>query len=76
LAVISFHSVEDRAVKTVLRAAAHGCECPPKCPVCICGRTPDIRPIFRKPVTPDAAELSHNRRAHSAKLRAAEKLSD
>jgi len=73
LAVISFHSVEDRAVKTALREAARGCICPPGCPVCICGHEPKVKLLFRKPVTPDPAEMERNRRAHSAKLRAAEK---
>ena len=74
LACISFHSVEDRIVKTVIRAAAHGCICPPDCPVCICGKTPAVKLVVRKPVTPGPEELDRNRRAHSAKLRVAEKL--
>jgi 16S rRNA (cytosine1402-N4)-methyltransferase len=73
LAVISFHSVEDRAVKTVLAEAARGCTCPPSFPVCVCGNTPLVTPITRKPVAAAPAELERNRRAHSAKLRAAEK---
>ena len=72
--VVSFHSVEDRAVKTALADAARGCDCPPGFPVCVCGKTPKIKLLFRKPLTPDDGELAHNRRAHSAKLRAAEKL--
>ena len=74
LAVITFHSLEDRIVKTGLAAFAKGCICPPDFPVCVCGRTPDIQLISRKPILPTAEEIEENPRARSAKLRAAEKL--
>lgn len=74
LAVISFHSLEDRIVKQALAEAAQGCTCPPDFPVCVCGRTPRIKLISRKPVTPSEDELCLNPRARSAKLRIAEKL--
>ncbi|MDR3206907.1 MAG: 16S rRNA (cytosine(1402)-N(4))-methyltransferase RsmH [Oscillospiraceae bacterium] len=74
LAAISFHSVEDRAVKTTLAEAARGCTCPPDFPVCVCGKTPLIALVTRKPLTAAPAELEQNRRAHSAKLRVAEKI--
>ena len=74
LVVLSFHSVEDRIVKTVLRDAARGCDCPPYLPICICGKTPLVKPLYRKPLTPDSAEKEDNRRSHSAKLRACEKM--
>lgn len=74
LAVITFHSLEDRIVKTGLAGFARGCTCPPDFPVCVCGKTPDIRLIHKKPVLPSESELLENPRARSAKLRAAEKL--
>ncbi len=74
LAVITFHSLEDRIVKTALRDAAKGCICPPEFPVCVCGRTPQVKLISRKPILPSPAELAENPRARSAKLRVAEKL--
>lgn len=74
LAVISFHSLEDRIVKTTLAEFAKGCTCPPDFPVCVCGKTPDLKLITRKPITADADELERNPRARSAKLRVAEKL--
>ena len=73
LAVITFHSLEDRIVKQKLRALATGCICPPEFPVCVCGRKPALRLIGRKPVTPGPAELEENPRARSAKLRVAER---
>ncbi|MBQ9648384.1 MAG: 16S rRNA (cytosine(1402)-N(4))-methyltransferase RsmH [Oscillospiraceae bacterium] len=73
LAVITFHSLEDRIVKQKLRDLATGCVCPPEFPVCVCGRTPKLKLVTRKPVVPDEAELSENPRARSAKLRVAEK---
>lgn len=73
LAVITFHSLEDRIVKQKLRELATGCTCPPEFPVCVCGRKPKLRLLGRKPVVPDAAELTENPRARSAKLRAAER---
>lgn len=74
IAVISFHSLEDRQVKSVFAEWARGCECPRDFPVCICNRTPQLRIITKKPVLPSEEELDINRRARSAKLRAAEKL--
>lgn len=74
LAVITFHSLEDRIVKRTLREFAQGCTCPPEFPVCVCGRKPVVRALTRKPVTPGDAELEANPRSRSAKLRAVEKL--
>ena len=74
LAVISFHSLEDRIVKSEMAAAAKGCTCPPSFPVCVCGKTPQIKLVSRKPILPSKEELDINPRARSAKLRAAEKL--
>ena len=74
LAVITFHSLEDRIVKRVFKAFAQGCTCPPDFPVCVCGRKPKIRPVTRKPITPDETELQANPRSRSAKLRVVEKL--
>jgi len=72
LAVITFHSLEDRIVKRILRELARGCTCPPDFPVCVCGKKPLVR--LDKPVTPSAREVEENPRARSARLRAAEKL--
>ena len=74
LAVISFHSLEDRIVKDALAAFARGCTCPPDFPVCVCGKTPQVRLVNRKPILSGEAELNENPRARSAKLRLAEKL--
>ncbi len=74
LAVITFHSLEDRIVKNALQAAARGCVCPPDFPVCVCGRKPQVRMLTRKPIVSGSAELERNPRARSAKLRVAEKL--
>ena len=74
LAVISFHSLEDRIVKNGLAQWARGCICPPDFPVCVCGRTPQIRLMGKKPVVPTPEELAENPRARSAKLRIAEKI--
>jgi 16S rRNA (cytosine1402-N4)-methyltransferase len=71
LAVISFHSLEDRIVKRFLRDRARGCTCPPELPVCVCGREPEARLLTRKPVRPSAREVDLNPRASSARLRAA-----
>ena len=73
LAVITFHSLEDRIVKNTLRDLARGCTCPPEFPVCVCGNKPKVRLVTRKPIVADAAELEDNPRARSAKLRVAEK---
>ena len=74
LAVISFHSLEDRIVKSELAAAARGCTCPPEFPVCVCGKTPQVKLVTRKPILPGKEELEENPRARSAKLRVAERL--
>ena len=73
LAVITFHSLEDRIVKRALQDMARGCTCPPEFPVCVCGKKPKIRLITRKPIVSGEAELAYNPRARSAKLRVAEK---
>jgi len=74
LAVISFHSLEDRIVKRLFREAATGCICPKEFPVCVCGRTPKMKEVFRGGLTPSEEEIRENPRARSARLRAAEKL--
>lgn len=74
LAVITFHSLEDRIVKTGLGEFARGCICPPDFPVCVCGRTPDVKLVNKKPILPSPQEIEENPRARSAKLRVAEKL--
>lgn len=74
LAVITFHSLEDRIVKNAMQTAARGCTCPPEFPVCVCGKKPQLRIVTRKPIVSGDAELADNPRARSAKLRVAEKL--
>ena len=74
LAVITFHSLEDRIVKRELQALATGCTCPPEFPVCVCGKKPLVKLVTRKPIVSGPAELEENPRARSAKLRVAEKL--
>ena len=74
LAVISFHSLEDRLVKTAYGAWAKGCTCPPDFPVCVCGKKPRAKLVGKRPITASARELEDNPRARSAKLRIAEKL--
>ena len=74
LAVITFHSLEDRIVKSEMQLASRGCTCPPEFPVCVCGKKPLIRVVTRKPIVSGARELEENPRARSAKLRVAEKL--
>jgi 16S rRNA (cytosine1402-N4)-methyltransferase len=71
LAVISFHSLEDRIVKQFMVAGARGCTCPPDFPICVCGKEPELRLLTKRPVRPSAAELDHNPRAASARLRVA-----
>ena len=73
LAVISFHSLEDRIVKHFLRDEERGCTCPPDFPICVCGREPALRALTRKAVRPSAREVAGNPRAASARLRAAVK---
>ncbi len=74
LAVITFHSLEDRIVKTSMAEAAKGCTCPPNFPVCVCGNKPKVRLISRKPIVATQEELEVNPRSRSAKLRVCEKL--
>ena len=74
LAVITFHSLEDRIVKSEMQQAARGCTCPPEFPVCVCGKKPLVKLDTRKPIVSGPAELEENPRARSAKLRVAEKL--
>ena len=73
LAVISFHSLEDRIVKRFFAAQARGCTCPPELPVCVCGREPTLRLAVRKAVRPSPSETAANPRASSARLRVAVK---
>jgi 16S rRNA (cytosine1402-N4)-methyltransferase len=73
IAVISFHSLEDRIVKRYFREQARGCTCPPEFPICVCGNEPILRDLTRKPVRPGTRELEANPRSASAKLRAAVK---
>jgi 16S rRNA (cytosine1402-N4)-methyltransferase len=73
LAVISFHSLEDRIVKRFLREKARGCTCPPELPVCMCGHEPELRILTPKPVRPSTREIDLNPRAAPARLRAAVK---
>ncbi|MCL2401931.1 MAG: 16S rRNA (cytosine(1402)-N(4))-methyltransferase, partial [Oscillospiraceae bacterium] len=74
LCVISFHSLEDRLVKNAFNARVNGCICPKDAPVCICGFSPSLKLITRKPITPSDEEIEANARARSAKLRIAEKI--
>lgn len=74
LAVITFHSLEDRIVKNAMAEAVRGCTCPPEFPVCVCGKKPSLKLISRKPIVAGDAELEMNPRARSAKLRVGEKL--
>ncbi len=74
LAVVSFHSLEDRIVKRFLRARERGCVCPPDFPVCTCGHEPELRALHRKAIRPSAREVGLNPRASSARLRTAVKI--
>ncbi len=74
LAVITFHSLEDRVVKQAMAEAAKGCTCPPEFPVCVCGKKPQVRLVNRKPIQSGETELQENPRARSAKLRVCEKI--
>ena len=76
LAVITFHSLEDRIVKNAMASAARGCTCPPEFPVCVCGKKPIVKLVNRKPIVSGNLELEENPRARSAKLRVCEKLAD
>ncbi|MDR1892131.1 MAG: 16S rRNA (cytosine(1402)-N(4))-methyltransferase RsmH [Oscillospiraceae bacterium] len=74
LAVIDFHSLEDRIVKRFFAQKAKGCICPPDCPICICGRIPEGELTLKKPITPSSDELRDNPRSRSAKLRAIRRI--
>jgi 16S rRNA (cytosine1402-N4)-methyltransferase len=74
LAVISFHSLEDRIVKQFFEQESRDCICPPKQPICTCGHVASLQRLTRKPITGDSTEITTNPRARSAKLRAAEKI--
>ncbi len=74
LAIITFHSLEDRIVKNGMAAASKGCTCPPNFPVCVCGNKPKVKLIAKKPIVSTQEELDNNPRARSAKLRICEKL--
>lgn len=76
LAVITFHSLEDRLVKQFFKQQCDPCTCPPEFPICVCGKKPTITSITRKPLIPTEKELEVNRRARSAKLRIVERLAD
>ena len=74
LTIITFHSLEDRIVKTGMADAAKGCTCPPNFPVCVCGNKPKVKLVTRKPIVSGEEELEMNPRARSAKLRVCEKI--
>ena len=74
LAIITFHSLEDRIVKNAMADAAKGCTCPPSFPVCVCGKKPQVQLVTRKPITATDEELEANPRSRSAKLRVCEKI--
>ena len=74
IAIITFHSLEDRIVKQTFADMASGCTCPKDFPICVCGKKPDVKVISRKPILPSKEELEVNPRSRSAKLRVAEKL--
>jgi 16S rRNA (cytosine1402-N4)-methyltransferase len=74
VAVISYHSLEDRIAKQTFRAAAEGCTCPKDLPVCVCGRTPLVKVLTNRPVRPDGEEIARNPRSDSARMRVAEKI--
>ncbi len=76
LAIITFHSLEDRLVKQRFASFCQGCTCPPEFPICVCGNTPRGKLITRKPIEPTKEELEANNRSHSAKLRVIEKIKD
>ena len=74
IAIISFHSLEDRIVKQTYKALSTGCTCPKDFPICICGNKPKIKDVSKKPILPSKEELENNPRSRSAKLRVSEKL--
>jgi 16S rRNA (cytosine1402-N4)-methyltransferase len=74
IVVIAYHSLEDRIVKDFFRFEALECVCPPRTPICVCGKEPTLKPITKKAVRPGDDEIARNPRARSARLRAAERL--
>jgi 16S rRNA (cytosine1402-N4)-methyltransferase len=74
LCVISFHSLEDRIVKSGIAARENGCTCPREAPICTCGFKQSLKSVYRKPILPSAQELEENPRSRSAKLRVAERV--
>ncbi|MDR2899869.1 MAG: 16S rRNA (cytosine(1402)-N(4))-methyltransferase RsmH [Clostridiales bacterium] len=74
LSIITFHSLEDRIIKTAFSKLENPCTCPRELPVCVCGKKPQIRLVSRKAIAPGESELANNHRARSAKLRVAEKI--
>jgi len=74
LSIISFHSGEDRLVRDLIEAEVHPCTCPPQFPICVCGRTPTMRWLHKKPIRPDDAEVERNPRSRSSRLRVAEAI--
>ena len=74
IAIITFHSLEDRIVKQCFASLAQGCTCPKEFPICVCGNKPIVKVVAKKPILPSAKELEENPRSRSAKLRVAEKL--
>lgn len=76
LSIITFHSLEDRIVKSAFRKYEHPCTCPPEFPVCVCGKKPLGKSVYRKPILPGKEELEENSRSKSAKLRVFEKASE
>ena len=74
IAIITFHSLEDRIVKQTYADLGSGCNCPKSLPICVCGRVPKVNVLTRKPILPSESELEENPRSRSAKLRVAEKI--
>jgi len=74
IAIITFHSLEDRIVKQTFASLAEGCTCPKSFPICVCGKKPIVKVVSRKPILPSSEEIDQNPRSRSAKLRVAEKL--
>ena len=74
IAIITFHSLEDRIVKDFFKQQTLTCVCPPEFPICVCDTTPSLKILTRKPVVPTGSEIGENNRARSAKLRVAEKI--
>ena len=74
LCILSFHSLEDRIVKRKFRALATGCDCPPDLPVCVCGKTPQVKLLTRKVLRPTREEIDRNPMSRSTRMRAVEKI--